>query len=100
MHDMSIQQIGFGDRPLRELVIPGSHDAGTFVMESSADNFSSKCQKISILEQLKAGSRYLDLRAREAKRRLVVDVPRRGLDACQARGGAGAHQDLSRSVDR
>ncbi len=67
MHDMSIHQIGFDDRPLRELVIPGSHDAGTFVMEHRIDNNSSKCQEISILEQLKAGSRYLDLRARKAK---------------------------------
>jgi hypothetical protein len=55
------------DRPLRELVIPGSHDAGTFVMENRIDNNSSKCQEISILEQLKAGSRYLDLRAWKAK---------------------------------
>jgi len=55
------------DRPLRELVIPGSHDAGTFVMEDRIDNNSSKCQEISILEQLKAGSRYLDLRAWKAK---------------------------------
>jgi hypothetical protein len=54
------------DRPLRELVIPGSHDAGTFVMEHRIDNNSSKCQEISILEQLKAGSRYLDLRAWKA----------------------------------
>ena len=66
MHDMSIQQPGFDDRPLRELVIPGSHDAGTFAMQIVTDNLSSQCQDISILEQLKAGSRYLDLRAWKA----------------------------------
>ena len=62
MHDMK----ELDDRPLRELVIPGSHDAGTFVMEHRIDNNSSTCQEISILEQLKAGSRYLDLRAWKA----------------------------------
>jgi hypothetical protein len=55
------------DRPLKDIVIPGSHDAGTYVMENKIDNNSSQCQEISILEQLKAGARYLDLRAWKAK---------------------------------
>ena len=52
-----------GDRPLKDIVIPGSHDAGTYVMQNSIDNNSSQCQEISILQQLEEGSRYLDLRA-------------------------------------
>lgn len=54
------------DRPLRDIVIPGSHDAGTYKLENEIDNNSSKCQQITILEQLRAGSRYLDLRAWKA----------------------------------
>ena len=50
-------------RPLKDIVVPGSHDAGTYVMYSSADNKSSQCQRVNIVEQLRAGSRYLDLRA-------------------------------------
>jgi hypothetical protein len=42
-------------------------DAGAFVMEHRVDNNSNKCHQISILERLKAGSRYLDLRAWKAK---------------------------------
>jgi len=55
-----------GDRPLRDIVIPGSHDAGTYLMENRIDNNSSQCQEISVLEQLKAGARYLDLRSWKA----------------------------------
>jgi hypothetical protein len=54
------------DRPLREIVIPGSHDAGTYKLYYPVDNNSSKCQQVSVLEQLRAGSRYLDLRAWKA----------------------------------
>jgi hypothetical protein len=41
MHDMK----ELDDRPLRELVIPGSHDAGTFVMEHRIDNNSSSARR-------------------------------------------------------
>lgn len=54
------------NRALKDIVIPGSHDAGTFVLENRIDNNSSQCQDISIAEQLRAGSRYLDLRAWKA----------------------------------
>ncbi len=63
MKDMSF----LDDRPLRDIVIPGSHDAGTYVMERRVDNNSSQCQEISVLEQLEAGARYLDLRACRAR---------------------------------
>ena len=63
MQDMSV----LDDRPLKDIVIPGSHDAATFVLDLKINNNSSQCQEISIAEQLKAGSRYLDLRAWKAK---------------------------------
>jgi Phosphatidylinositol-specific phospholipase C, X domain/Jacalin-like lectin domain len=52
-----------GARPLKDIVVPGSHDAGTYVMYHDADTKSSQCQRVNIVEQLRAGSRYLDLRA-------------------------------------
>lgn len=59
MNDLSY----LGDRPLRDIVIPGAHDAGTYQMENRIDNNSSQCQSIPVYEQLVAGARYLDLRA-------------------------------------
>lgn len=54
-----------GNRTLRQLCIPGSHDAGMSVCEH-ATAFASRCnvqtQTRSILEQLDAGSRYFDIR--------------------------------------
>lgn len=59
-----IKDLAFLDyRPLKEIVIPGSHDAGTYKLDNPIYNNSSQCQQISVLEQLRAGSRYLDLRA-------------------------------------
>src|SRR5262249_52457274 len=85
----------FADRPLKDLVIPGSHDAGSYNMwfgteetktkgrlmpdlggwkkimqklgislATAIDN-TSKTQERSILQQLEAGSRFLDLRAKK-----------------------------------
>jgi 1-phosphatidylinositol phosphodiesterase len=88
------------DRPLRELVIPGSHDAGTFVMEHRIDNNSSKCQEISILEQLKAGSRYLDLRAWKASDGEYWLYHGKVWTHVKLVGRSGGHQGLSRSIDR
>jgi hypothetical protein len=68
-----------GDRKLKELYLPGTHDAGTghpwtlpqdlpFWMEWAANiafNLLSdfaRAQRLSIYSQLQAGSRYLDLR--------------------------------------
>lgn len=62
MRDMA----ALADRPLKDIVIPGSHDAGTFQMENRIDNNSSQCQEVDIYSQLAAGSRYLDLRAWKA----------------------------------
>src|SRR5262245_44511944 len=63
MKDMPL----LGDRSLRDIVIPGSHDAGTYLMENRIDNNSSQCQEVRVLEQLYAGARYLDLRAWKGK---------------------------------
>jgi hypothetical protein len=44
------------DKTLRQIAIPGSHDAGAF-----ADNIA-RTQDLSILQQLSSGVRYFDLR--------------------------------------
>ncbi len=50
----------FRNRKLGEIVIPGSHNAGTKGME-----VGTECQYDDILAQLVAGSRFLDLRVRD-----------------------------------
>ena len=47
------------DRLLSEIHIPGTHDSGTQYVQLA---FFSKCQALSIREQLEAGFRYLDIR--------------------------------------
>lgn len=47
------------EMPLSQAVIPGTHDSAT---ESCRLAFFSKCQGLSIKEQLEAGYRYLDIR--------------------------------------
>ena len=44
---------------LNEIVLPGTHDAATQYVQLA---FFSKCQALSIGEQLEAGFRYLDIR--------------------------------------
>ena len=44
---------------LNEIVLPGTHDAATQYVQLA---FFSKCQAISVGEQLEAGFRYLDIR--------------------------------------
>ena len=44
---------------LSEIVLPGSHDSATRFVQLA---FFSKCQALSISEQLEAGCRYLDIR--------------------------------------
>lgn len=52
-----------GDKPLKDIVIPGSHDAGSWDLTIKILDAASKCQEVDIKSQLLAGSRYLDLRA-------------------------------------
>ena len=44
---------------LNEIVLPGTHDSATQYVQLA---FFSKCQALSIGEQLEAGYRYLDIR--------------------------------------
>lgn len=48
-----------GELPLNKIVLPGSHDSATQYVQLA---FFSKCQALSIREQLEAGCRYLDIR--------------------------------------
>ena len=52
------------ERPLSELVIPGTHDSATQYVDLA---FFSKCQALSVGEQLEAGARYLDIRLGDAE---------------------------------
>ena len=47
------------DTPLSALVIPGTHDSATQYVQLA---YFSKCQALSVGEQLEAGFRYLDIR--------------------------------------
>ncbi|HKF48620.1 MAG TPA: hypothetical protein VKB38_14785 [Terracidiphilus sp.] len=48
----------FGDIPVTQMALPGSHDSGTYTMDTRA-----RTQSLTIEEQLKAGLRYFDFRA-------------------------------------
>ena len=48
-----------GELPLNQIVLPGSHDSATRYVQLA---FFSKCQALSVAEQLEAGCRYLDIR--------------------------------------
>ena len=54
------------DRKLAEVIIPGTHDSGTYQLGWGSGINSAKTQNVSIGEQLKDGIRYLDLRVVEA----------------------------------
>jgi hypothetical protein len=54
------------DRKLAEVIIPGTHDSGTYQLGWGSGINSAKTQNVSIGEQLKDGIRYLDLRVTEA----------------------------------
>ena len=47
-------------KPLKDLAIPGSHDSGTYDMVQ----VGCAAQGVDVYEQLRAGARYLDLRAK------------------------------------
>eukprot|EP01040_Poterioochromonas_malhamensis_P011510 gene11510-12549_t len=55
----------FGDRCLRDITLPGSHDAGMSEIHSStafSDATNTKTQSLNIHDQLIRGSRYFDIR--------------------------------------
>ena len=51
------------DTPLSALVIPGTHDSATQYVQLA---YFSKCQALSVGQQLEAGFRYLDIRLGDA----------------------------------
>lgn len=55
--DMSAIHPEFGDLPLIQLPLAGSHDSGTYGM-----NFAGRTQNCTIAEQLKLGIRFFDFR--------------------------------------
>jgi hypothetical protein len=61
------------DKRLAQIVIPGTHDSGTYQMGWGEGINVAKTQNVSIGEQLKDGIRYLDLRTREAKHKGCAD---------------------------
>ena len=61
-HWMADQADVFGQRPLRQVVIPGSHDAATYGGWRPIVQLYAQAQSLDITAQLNAGSRYFDLR--------------------------------------
>ena len=53
------------DTPLSALVIPGTHDSATQYVQLA---YFSKCQALSVGQQLEAGFRYLDIRLGDAEK--------------------------------
>ena len=54
-----------------DLVLPGTHNSGSYSIPNPLGGLA-KCQNLSILEQLHAGIRYLDLRVAEHEDHLYV----------------------------
>ncbi|MGE3600312.1 MAG: hypothetical protein AB7N70_32695, partial [Dehalococcoidia bacterium] len=52
-----------GQRPLWQVITPGSHDAGTFNWGDPVSEGLAQAQDLDITGQLHAGSRYFDIRA-------------------------------------
>lgn len=59
------------DLSLGDIVLPGSHDSATQYVQLA---WFSKCQSLSVSEQLEAGTRYLDIRIGDAEK--GSDYPR------------------------
>ena len=53
------------DKPLSEVALPGTHDSATRFVQLA---YFSKCQALSIKDQLEAGFRYLDIRLGDGER--------------------------------
>ncbi len=79
------------DTPLNALVIPGTHDSATKYVQLA---YFSKCQVLSIGEQLEAGFRYLDIRLGDADK---TDFPllMHGFTKCKV-SALGAALELDR----
>ena len=53
------------ETPLCDIILPGTHDSATQYVQLA---FFSKCQSLSIAQQLEAGFRYLDIRLGDVKK--------------------------------
>jgi hypothetical protein len=62
-HWMADMSDAIGRRLLKQVVIPGSHDAGTYNFGIPFVRWYVQAQDVDITAQLNAGSRYLDIRA-------------------------------------
>lgn len=60
-------------RKLSDIVIPGTHDSGTYQLGTFTGVNTAKTQTIHIGDQLKDGIRYFDMRVREAAHRGCAD---------------------------
>ena len=58
-----------GDLPLTRLSIPGTHDAGALYEPLSG---TTKCQNLTLGEQLNAGVRFLDIRCRHVNNAFLI----------------------------
>lgn len=65
MTDLYNNAVGFNARPLHQITIPGTHDAGCYV-DHLYGNFQSRTQTQTIGQQLAGGIRYFDLRPYQA----------------------------------
>ena len=65
-HWMADMSDVIGPRLLKQVVIPGSHDAGTYNFGGVSEPYT-EAQDVDITAQLNAGSRYLDIRASYAQ---------------------------------
>jgi hypothetical protein len=59
MGDLLHSQSPYATKPINQIMIPGSHDSGTFGMSASA-----RTQSLTIGQQLEIGIRYFDFRVR------------------------------------
>ena len=68
------------ETPLSDIVLPGTHDSATQYVQLA---FFSKCQSLSIAQQLDAGFRYLDIRLGDVEK--GGDYPRlmHGFASCK-----------------
>ena len=58
-----------GDLPLTRFSIPGTHDAGALYEPLSG---TTKCQNLTLTEQLNAGVRFLDIRCRHVNNGFLI----------------------------
>ena len=66
MGDLLAQYPAFGDVPVNNLLIPGTHDSGTFnTGKATQSDHTARTQSLDIKGQLERGIRYFDLRVQE-----------------------------------